>query len=234
MSASMQALCYVYPPPPPGSGVKPQPYNTIPTLIKAPSMGISRVKMAVRRFHLGRQTRGRKVGWRKTTPVEDATILACFKRGRQPLGSLVEAHDVWKALPASLRNKVTMRTVANRLRDKGFSMQGKLAGDDKGEQWRQRRLKFAKSRAGRTAQQWSRRVQAVADFRYFVYYPRRMKTRDKRKSAPRTIMHKRERKKAPFLKPWPTSGHVCSRENSALARSAPLHVLTVAGQELNK
>ena len=112
-------------------------------------MGIGRVKMAVRRFHLKRRARGRKVGWRKTTPAEDATILACFKRARQPLGCLVEAHDVWKALPVPLRNKVTMRTVANRLRDKGFSMQEKLAGDDKGEQWRLRRLRFSKSHAGR-------------------------------------------------------------------------------------
>ena len=83
-------------------------------------MGIGRVKMAVRRFHLKRRARGRKVGWRKTTPAEDATILACFKRARQPLGCLVEAHDVWKALPVPLRNKVTMLTVANRWRDKGF------------------------------------------------------------------------------------------------------------------
>ena len=157
----MQALCYFYRHPPPGSGVKPQPFSAIPTLIKAPSMGISRVKMAVRRFHLKRQTRGRKVGWRKTTPADDAAILACFKKVRQPLGSLVEAHDVWQALPVSLRNKVTMRTVANRLRDKGFSMQDKLAGDDKGEQWRQRRLQFSKSHASRAAQQWLRRVQAV-------------------------------------------------------------------------
>ena len=194
-------MCYFYRNPPPGSGVKPQPYKAIPKLIGAPNMGIGRVKMAVRRFHGKRRARGRKVGWRKTTPAEDAVIFACFKRARQPLGSLVEAHDVWKALPASLRNKVTMRTVANRLREKGFAMQEKLAGDDKGEQWRLRRLRFSKSHAGRTAQQWPRRVQAVADFRYFVYYPKSMKTRHKRKSAPRTIMHTRERKKSSFLKP---------------------------------
>ena len=99
-------MCYFYRNPPPGSGVKPQPYKAIPKLIGAPNMRIGRV---------------------------DAVIFACFKRARQPLGSLVEAHDVWKALPASLRNKVTMRTVANRLREKGFTMQEKLAGDDKGE-----------------------------------------------------------------------------------------------------
>ena len=57
-------------------------------------MGISRVKMAVRRFHLKRQARGGKVGWRKTTPADDATILACFKKVRQPVGSLVEARWV--------------------------------------------------------------------------------------------------------------------------------------------
>ena len=103
MSAAMQALCYFYRNPPHGSGVKPQPYKAIPKLIKAPNMGISRVKMAVRRFHLKRQARGRKAGWRKTTPAEDATIIACFKGVHQPLGSLVEAHDVWRALPASRR-----------------------------------------------------------------------------------------------------------------------------------
>ena len=76
----MQALCYFYRIPPPGSGVKPQPYKTITKLIRAPNMGIGRAKMAVRRFHVKRRTRDRKVGWRKTTPAEDAAILACFRR----------------------------------------------------------------------------------------------------------------------------------------------------------
>ena len=35
-------------------------------------------------------------------------------------------------MPASLRNKVTMRAVARRLRNQGFSMREKLAGDDRG------------------------------------------------------------------------------------------------------
>ena len=225
MSASMQALCYFYRNPPPGSGVKPQPYKAIPKLIKAPSMEVGRVKMAVRRFHLKRQTRGRKVGWRKTTPAEDATIFSCFKRVRQPLGSLVEARDVWRALPVALRSKVTMRTVLNRLRDKGFSMHDKLAGDDLGEKWRLRRLAFSKTHAGRTARQWTRRVQAVADFRYFVYFPKKMKTRHKRKSAPRTIMHQRERKKAPFLKP---RSHVFKRSEYKCVQKVKVFGLTTS------
>ena len=35
-------------------------------------------------------------------------------------------------MPASLRNKVTMRAVASRLRNQDFSMREKLAGDDRG------------------------------------------------------------------------------------------------------
>ena len=115
--------------------------------------------MAVKRFHCEKKNRGRKTGWRKTTPAEDAKIFSCFQKVRLPLGSLVEARDVWKALPPALRNRITMRTVLNRLREKGYMMQEKLAGDDQGEQWK-------------------------------------CSLRHKRKSAPRTIMHQREKKKA--------------------------------------
>ena len=201
ISPAMQALCYFYRNPPPGSGVKPQPYKVIPKLIKAPRTDIGRIKMIVNRFHNVRQARGRKTGWRKTTKAEDVKILSCFRKIRQPLGSLVEAHDVWKALPAKLRNKISLQTVRNRLSEKGYNMEDKLAGDDKGEAWRLRRLQFCKVHASKTELQWTKHVQAVADFRYFVYYPKGMKARHKRKSAPRTIMRKGEKKKAPFLKP---------------------------------
>ena len=36
-------------------------------------------------------------------------------------------------------------------------------------------------------------MQAVADFRLFVYYPQGMKAKHARRSAPRTIMHKKDR-----------------------------------------
>ena len=113
MSPALQALCYFYRNPPPDSGVKPQPYRQIPGLLKAPHLGVGRIKMAVKRFHNTKKSRGRKTGWRKTTPAEDAKIFSCFQKVRLPLGSLVEARDVWKALPPALRNRITMRTVLN-------------------------------------------------------------------------------------------------------------------------
>ena len=199
--AATQALCFFYRNPPPNSGVQPQPYKAIPKLIHKPDMKISRVKMIVKRFLQEKKRRGRKTGWRKTTVAEDTAVLATFKKVRQPLGSLVEARDVWKALRPGLRNKISVRTVANRLREKGYKMEEKLAGDDKGEQWRKQRVRFCKGHQTKTAKKWAHCVQAVADFRYFVYYPQDLKCRHIRKSAPRTIMRKSEKKKSAFLKP---------------------------------
>ena len=84
----MQALCYFYRNPPPGSGVKPQPYKAIPKLIGAPNMGIGRVKMAARRFHGKRRARGRKVGWQETTPAEDAAIFRLLQESPPAAGLL--------------------------------------------------------------------------------------------------------------------------------------------------
>ena len=184
MDPATQALCYFYRHPPPNSGVRPQRFKAIPALIQQPRMQVNRVKQAVARFMQKKAARGRKTGWRKTTPAEDAAIFAAFQRVRQPLGILVEARDVWKALRPSLRSKVCVRTVANRLRAKGFRMEEKRAGDDEGEKWRRRRLAFCASHKTKTSSQWCRRVQAVVDFRYFVYYPRGMKARFARNSAP--------------------------------------------------
>ena len=68
----------------------------------------------------------------------------------------MESRDVWKALPATLRGKITARTVANRLREKGYTMKDKLAGDDHGEQWRKQRLQFCRAHQRRAAPQWAR------------------------------------------------------------------------------
>ena len=114
--------------------MRPQPYKDIPELIQLPQTPVSTIRTVVERLRLPRQVRGRKPGWRKTTPAEDAKILACFRKVRRPLGSLVESRDVWKALPATLRDEVTARTVANRLREKGYKMKDKLVGDDHGGQ----------------------------------------------------------------------------------------------------
>ena len=94
MAPAKQALCYFYRNPPANSGVRPQPYKDIPELIQLPQTLVDTIKTVVKRFHLPRQARGRKPGRRKTTPAEDAKILACFQKVRRPLGSLVESRDV--------------------------------------------------------------------------------------------------------------------------------------------
>ena len=89
-------------------------------------MKVDRIKKVVKRFHLTKKARGRKPGWCKTTQAEHSTSLACFKKVRQPLGSLVESSDVWRALPLALRHKITKRTAASRLLDSGYKIQAKV------------------------------------------------------------------------------------------------------------
>ena len=93
-----------------------------------------------------KKSRGWKKGFRKTTPAEDRCILRAFYKVRQPLESLVESRDVWNELTPAVRSKVCLRTVRNRLRDKGYAMEEKRAGDDMGEQWRRKRVLFSLKR----------------------------------------------------------------------------------------
>ena len=76
MDASLQALCYFYRHPPDGAGVRPQPYSAIAKLIRRPQMPAGTIRQSVRNFMAARKVRGRKEGWRKTTPAEDTKIFA--------------------------------------------------------------------------------------------------------------------------------------------------------------
>eukprot|EP00974_Lingulodinium_polyedra_P129944 11211948-Lingulodinium_polyedra.AAC.3 len=58
-------------------------------------------------------------------------------------------------------------------------MQEKIDGDDKGQQWRQKRICFCRKHAKKPPDHRARAVQAVADFRYVVVYPEAMKDRAK-------------------------------------------------------
>ena len=186
---------------------------------------------AVKNFKLKKATRGRKAGWRKTTAAEDKTLLQTFHKVRKPAGSLLHSRDVWNALPDSLRRKICLRTVRERLRAKGFQMDDKKAGDDKGDAWRKRRLGFCSKHVRRSPAQWAQHVQAVCDFRYFTFYPRALKQRHKVKSCTRTIMSKAERKKPAFLKP---RGRIFERkEYNKHARKAKVFGMTTStGQSL--
>ena len=55
-------------------------------------------------------------------------------------------------------------------------------------------MDFCGAHKARTAAQWEKHVQAVADFRHFVHFPQGMKRRHARRSAPRTIMSKKDGK----------------------------------------
>lgn len=188
--------------PPKASKVKPVPYSKIPDLIPTkPRLNKDQVRMAVKQFHLKRQKRGRPAGFRKTTAAEDKVILSTFFKVRHPLGRSVESRDVWNALPSALRPKVCFRTVRNRLREKGYAMDEKLTGDDKGVEWRKTRVKFCQRRRKWTEALWTNRLQGAGDFRFFTFFPPYFKRRHAVKSCPRTIMNKKERAKPAFQKP---------------------------------
>ncbi len=89
MELEKEALVYYYRNPPKGSGAKQVSYSKIPALVKkelgGPLLKVSTCKMTMKNFKVVKKTRGRKTGWRKTTPEEDATILATFSAGERAL-----------------------------------------------------------------------------------------------------------------------------------------------------
>ena len=106
MDARTEALCYLLRNPPDCWDVEPMPYKDIPAYIQQPTVEPKRLEKVVERFNTKRKKRGRKEGWRKTTKGEDTQIMQTFRKVRQPLGSLTESPDVWKALTPQLRDKV--------------------------------------------------------------------------------------------------------------------------------
>ena len=205
MDERTRALCYFYKHPPPGSDVKPLKYAEIAAIVRKPGqqrLKQTTIRRAVATFNSRRGIRGRKTGWRKTCPAEDKVIMKSFLKVRQPLGARVDARDVYNDLPDALRIKVCLRTVRERLKDKGFIMQDKLTKDDMGEAWRMKRMEFCRKHLSKSPSQWANFVQAVGDFRYFTYYPRNLKKRYLVKSCTQTIMRKGERRNKPaFFRP---------------------------------
>lgn len=90
--------------PPKKQGYKPQPYSRIAALVGAPKMKTSRIKMVVKRFLKPKQKRGRKAGWRKTTPREDQAIIDAFLKVRTPRK---EFEFFLTRLPASISSHVS-------------------------------------------------------------------------------------------------------------------------------
>ena len=205
MDERTRALCYFYRHPPPGSNIKPQKFSKIALLVRKPGqprLKPDTIRKVVVAFHSHRSARGRKAGWRKTSPAEDKLILKTFLKVRQPLGARVDARDVYNDLSDSLRKNVSPRTVRERLKDKGYVMQEKMAKDDMGEAWHKQRLEICRKHLSKRGAQWVSFVQAIGDFRYFSYHPRTLRRRYQVESCERTIMRAGERKNEPaFFKP---------------------------------
>ena len=97
MDERTRALCYFYRHPPSGSNIKPQTFPKIAVLVRKPGqqrLKPNTIRTLVDTFHSRRSARGRKAGWRKTSPADDKLILKTFLKVRQPLGARVDARDV--------------------------------------------------------------------------------------------------------------------------------------------
>ena len=190
--------------PPKAWGVKQVPFKEIPGEIQQagfPRPTLLQAKWQAKHYGEQKLRRGHNQGWRKTTASEDKQVLATFHKVRRPLGSKVDSRDVFNALPDALRQKISLRTVRERLREKGFEMGEKKAVDDKGDAWRKRRVQWCEARRHWTAEVCARRIQGVADFKEFTFYKKKLKSRHKVKSCHRTIMRKGERNKPAFQRP---------------------------------
>ena len=203
MDANNCALCYFYRHPPPGSDAKPMKYADIADIVvkkdgEHPSVG--GVHKAVKEFMEVKQTRGRKTGWRKTSKAEDAAILAAFHKCRPP-GHGVVSREVSAALSRTLRQKVCQRTIRNRLKDKGYVPQKKQDKDELKAKHRKARVEFCNVHEHRTSDGWKHYLQGCGVLKEYTYYPRTLKARFKRYSAPWTYMSKSEKTKPAFQKP---------------------------------
>ena len=118
MSAHAAALFYAMRHPPRACRVKKVMLNDSPGEIEQagfPRPTQWQVKWQSQNYGQHTLRRGRKRGWRKTTASEDRQVLATFHKVRQPLGSGVDARDAFNALPDALRQKISLRTVRERL-----------------------------------------------------------------------------------------------------------------------
>lgn len=87
--------------------------------------------------------------------------MRTFFKIRQPLGSSVESRDVWNELPLHFKSKVCLRTVRNRLREKGYVMDEKHTGDDMGDEWRKHRDRFCRRHETKSGLMWANSLQGV-------------------------------------------------------------------------
>lgn len=80
---------------------------------------------------------------------EDASILATFKKHRPP-GCGITSREVHNHLPRNIQNRITRRTVINRLAAVGYTPRKKIQKNDVSKLLAKRRMKFAAKYKGWT------------------------------------------------------------------------------------
>ena len=104
-------------------------------------------------------------------------------------------------MPWALQQKLTARTLRNRLKEKGYYPQLKQTKAELQVACKKRRVDFCQEHAHRTGESWARYLQACGDFKDFTYYPRTLRSRFVRYQAAWTYMNKGERGKPAFQRP---------------------------------
>ena len=159
------------------------------------------ISKAAKSFNEGNEDgRGRPTGSRNTTAAEDRVIMKTFKKLRPP-GAYVDARIIHTNLPKKIKDKITQKTVLNRLAEKGYTMQPKLDKTDLGPTQTAKRYDFSRKLKDLTAAQWKVKLQACGDIKEFTYYPKGLRSKFKRLRASRTIMSAAERRLPAFQRP---------------------------------
>ena len=201
MNADNRALRHFYTHPPAGSGVRPQSYRSISRLVvkkDGTQPSLSGVYKTAVEYRMIKRARGRRAGWRKTTKDEDKIIMSTFHKLR-PQGHGVTATGLHRALPLTLKRKVSPRTLRNRLAAKGYRPKRKLEEADLNMRCRKARLAFCRAHCGRQPLASKPYLQGCGDLCEFRYYPRTLRARFQRYSAAWTYMTVGERTKPACL-----------------------------------
>ena len=202
MDGATKAVCFALRHPA-GKGKKPTPYKDIVKLVKKTDgkrPTIAAVCQIVRDYKLEKKKRGRKTGSQATSTEEDKLLLKTFHKIRPP-GHYVDSRQVHKALPKKLQKKTGRRTIIRRLAKKGFTPQRKICKNDITEKTIEKRIAFAKTHKDKTPADWKAALHAVADLKWFTWYPQELQPRFKRYRARWTYMTKKEKKKPAFARP---------------------------------
>jgi len=187
----------------PPKGIKKYKLTDIQVMISKqdglpPSLGA--ISEAGRTFMKPKSQERRPVGSRKTTAAEDKVLLQTFHEIRPP-GCGVDSRSLHDALPKKVSKKIARRTVIRRLADNGYKPGKKINKNDPGPTLQKKRLVFVRKFPGRTPSMWKAKLQGVADYKDFAYYPRGLRSKFKRFRASWTYMTKKEKNTPRFARP---------------------------------